>query len=180
MFRGDSKKIEPPDWSEVIQDFFENCVLKRADSRVNLYVYLLLKTWNVCNFRSVWPNYFKFELYKVMDQNFEKNIFLNFLPPRGAPWGGRSKNFQNDWFLYQNSFQTILSNFWKKSEKKIFFIFFGSPGTPLELIFWKIFFAKGKKRSKIDFRRKPHIDIFKNEFLPAEKPLGGVAATPPH
>ena len=146
MFRGDSKKIEPPDWSEVIQDFFENCVLKRADSRVNLYVYLLLKTWNVCNFRSVWPNYFKFELYKVMDQNFEKNIFLNFLPPRGAPWGGRSKNFQNDWFLYQNSFQTILSNFWKKSEKNFFFIFLGSPRDPLRVNFLKNFLRGGQEK----------------------------------
>ena len=147
MFRGDSKKIEPPDWSEVFQDFFENCVLKRADSRVNLYVYLLLKTWNVCNFRSVWPNYFKFELYKVMDQNFEKNIFLNFLPPRGAPWGGRSKNFQNDWFLYQNSFQTILSNFWKKSEKKIS-LFLGPPGPPQSKFFEKFSSRRPRKDPK--------------------------------
>ena len=52
-----------------------------------------------------------------MDQNFEKNIFLNFLPPRGAPWGGRGENFQNDFQVYQNALQTILSNFEKKLGK---------------------------------------------------------------
>ena len=127
----------------VATGFFWKLYLGARESASKLYIFLLLKTWYVCNFRFVWPYYFKFEQYQVMGQNFEKKVFLIFLTPQGAPRGGLSENFQHDWFLYQNSFQTILSNFWKKSWKKIFFKIFGVPRTPLKVNFSKKFLRGG-------------------------------------
>ena len=146
MFWGDLKRNKAPAGSEDVQDFFENCVLKRADSRVNLYVYLLLKTWNVCNFRSVWPNYFKFELYKVMDQNFEKKYFFEFFTPQGGPLGGSEQKFSK-WLIFVPKFVSDDSKqLLKKKWKKIFFTFFGSPRDPLRVNFLKNFLRGGQEK----------------------------------
>ena len=40
-------------------------------------------------------------------------------------------------------------------------------------------FAEACKRSKLEIRRKPHVDIFKNGFLPDKNKVGGMSHIPP-
>ena len=120
---------------------FFKLYLGARESASKLYIFILLKTWYVCNFRFVWPYYFKFEQYKFMGQNFEKKKFEFFDPP-GGPQGGSEWKFST-WLIFIPKFVSDDSKqLLKKKFKKMFFsLFWVPPEPPLEWIFQKNFFA---------------------------------------